>query len=292
MAGGWYAMNSLSSLSNALALLTALGPPSQSPSSDGSPSSKTSTSASSNLLSFGQVSASSLAATLVNNALAQGTNPSGSPDALLVAHVSQNSATTLVEENGQGPNSYGSVFGSIFENEAQLFIGENSLTSQQISDALYSGTGLQMPLGIANATFAGMINSAENNASFLTDEAQWLSAGMPSDNNPEGFDSASFENFTPAQISSLVAEDNAQAASDTESAGSLLTAFNNHTLTFEKATDVQGLDYSATFTTEQDGPVETGTSSDSYNQSFLTQDADGKQHALAQFGDVMLYLSW
>jgi hypothetical protein len=297
MAGGWYAMNSLSSLSNALALLTALGPPSQSPSSDTRPSSKTSTSASSDPLSFGQVSAGSVATTLVNNTLGQGANSSSSPNDLFVGQVSQNSVTTLVEVNGldQGSDSYAAAYAPFFQSQAQLYQRENSLTSQQISNALYSGTGLQMGGGIANDTFADEISSLENDAASASNVAstvsQWVAQGLPT-NNASPTDTPGYYGDTVAQANTLIAEENSTAASDTNLAGSLLTAFNNHTLTFEKATDVQGLDYSATVTQEQDGSADSMSGSNSYNNSFLAQDADGKQHALAQFGDVMLYLSW
>jgi hypothetical protein len=79
----------------------------------------------------------------------------------------------------------------------------------------------------------------------------------------------------------------------TQLSGELLTAFSNHTLTFQNSAYVPGLDLSETSWVTQNGSVEHGSGvALTYNHAFVDDNPDGKQHALITIGDIGAYLTW
>ena len=84
----------------------------------------------------------------------------------------------------------------------------------------------------------------------------------------------------------------------------LNTAFQNHTLTFEKATDVAGLNYDQTTTWNVSGNEVSAPGSLTYNTSMVSWDPHSsaavtttttgqrEDHTLVFIGGVALYASW
>jgi hypothetical protein len=75
-------------------------------------------------------------------------------------------------------------------------------------------------------------------------------------------------------------------------AAQLTAAFANHAVTFEKAVDVKGLDYSETDWGYGAGGGMGAYTSVSENQDFVTHNADGKQHTTMNFGGVAMFLTY
>jgi hypothetical protein len=122
------------------------------------------------------------------------------------------------------------------------------------------------------------------------------------------------------QIQAYIEESQNAAASANAFASTIQTAYDSGELTFAKAIDVPGLDYSETdVNVDHGGFYDTGTSKTTFNPAFLPDtpdgdrwkaadesgmmggvidglmlkaDADGTQHALMTFGGVELYASW
>jgi hypothetical protein len=178
--------------------------------------------------------------------------PTSSADFFVVAHASQNAVMTTIVNTGLNKTNANpqalNHYESFLQQAANTYLTDNEMTSQRISDALYSGQGIPVtPTLGANATMADELNGLDLNATEIADAA------------------------------------------------GISTAFQNHTLTIQKATDVQGLDYSETMWGVAYGNGGGGGISSSYSQAFLNADADGKRHLLesgSTGGNVMLYLTW
>lgn len=152
----------------------------------------------------------------------------------------------------------------------------NAMTSQQLSDAIY-GSGV---------TVAGEANTIRTFADMMAMDRQTVSNLSQMAKDPTLSDAA-------RQSASTAAQQIAAVASAEQ------TAYDNHTLVFQKASDVQGLDYQGTMTfTATDGngnlpPQGAGVVDQSYNADFLLHNQDGKQHDMMDFGNgVQLFLTW
>jgi hypothetical protein len=228
-----------------------------------------------------------------------------STDFFAVGRASQNAVMTTIVNTGR--NSCGALqetkdfYDSYLQYQAAVFQSDNEMTSQQISDALYSGEGVQTAeLGVfdINATMADLITAFKDSASYETQFASqltaWQAAGMPND----GFAKQQTElaNYSDAQVSALITTMQNRATTESEQGVEIAKAFEDHTLTIQKATDVKGLDYSQGFAATTNGNGGTYSVSQSYNQAFMAAaSTDGKQHLLSSVptdGNVMLYLSW
>jgi hypothetical protein len=224
--------------------------------------------------------------------------PTSSADFFFVAHASQNAVMTTIVNTGLNKTNTNpqalNFYESDIQQQANTYLTDNEMTSQQISDALYSGQGIPVASGGgANATMADEINALTQgvayNTQFALELATRQAAGAIDDDMAARL---GLSNNSDAQVNKLIAFIQNQAAGDSASAAGITAAFQNHTLTIQKATDVQGLDYSETVWGAAYGNGEGGGGSNSYNQSFLNADADGKHHALIGIGDVALYLTW
>jgi hypothetical protein len=228
-----------------------------------------------------------------------------STDFFAVGRASQNAVMTTIVNTGR--NSCGALqetkdfYDSYLQYQAAVFQSDNEMTSQQISDALYSGEGVQTAeLGVfdINATMADLITAFKDSASYETQFASqltaWQAAGMPND----GFAKQQTElaNYSDAQISAVITTMQNHATTESEQGAEIAKAFEDHTLTIQKATDVKGLDYSQGFVATTTGNGGTYSISQSCNEAFMAvAGADGKQHLLSSVptdGNVMLYLSW
>jgi hypothetical protein len=204
-----------------------------------------------------------------------------SSDFFFVGRVSQNAVMTTVVNTGKniGNQSAQTVAGyeSGVQQQANTYLSENEMTSQQVSDAIYSDQGISGGI----STMAGEINAMNASVNFLSQDVAklttWVAAGMPSDENM-----GNLSNDTPDQIYSMIAAN----------AAGIATAFQNGTLTIQKATDVQGLDYSETVWNSTNGNGSSAGLSQSYSQAFLNAAADGKNHMLTTIGNVAVYLTW
>jgi hypothetical protein len=179
-------------------------------------------------------------------------------------------------------------------------IQNNNLTSQQVSDDLYSGAGLatiggSAAGGDATETIASQTKMLQTQATqisaIISQQTQWLAEGRPT-NNDLNVDAKTFQNMTDTQMTQFMKSEQNFVTTDTNEANGISQAFAGHTLSIEKATDVQGLNYSETDSYSVNGNTGSGGLAVSDNQAFLQQDADGKQHALMTIGGVPLYLSW
>jgi hypothetical protein len=231
--------------------------------------------------------------------------PTSSADFFVVARASQNAVMTTIVNTGLNKSNANPQALNFYESDIQhlatVFQSDNEMTSQQISDALYSGAGVQTAgTGVfdVNATMADLITAFKDSASYETQFASqltaWQAAGMPND----GFAKQQTElaNYSDAQISAVITTMQNRATTESEQGAEIAKAFEDHTLTIQKATDVKGLDYSQGFVATTTGNGGTYSISQSCNEAFMADaGADGKQHLLSSVptdGNVMLYLSW
>jgi len=217
----------------------------------------------------------------------------GSSNFFFVGQLSQNSVVATTVDTGvdKSPDAY---LESWIQQVANAYQEDNSMSSQQVSGTLYSGQGIQQPGGGAD-TFASyianmdsMYDSEDAMATRLTD---YLAAGRP-DNNYQGLNTSSLQSMSDAEVNGEIAYLRKDSADGLETDSALTAAFNAHTLTIEKATDVEGLDYEGTDWMSTTYSVLTGGSTQSYNQGFLNQVDDGKQHTLTNIGGIEVYLTW
>jgi hypothetical protein len=227
----------------------------------------------------------------------------GSSDFFFVGRASQNAVMTTIVNTGRNKAGVDSqtlkFYESSIQQAANVFLADNQMTSQQISDAIYSGQGIATtdPFGV-NPTIADEITAltqgAASDTQFASDLTAWEAAGKP--NNAFAQLQTDLPNLTDAQLSAVLRSAQNSAASESMAATGISAAFNNHTLTIQKATDVQGLDYNQTIDMTSEGNEGTTNVSQSYNKDFLKNaDADGKHHALDGVltgGNVTLYLTW
>lgn len=184
-----------------------------------------------------------------------------------------------------------------------------SNSSAQIQAALYSGGGLADP-GSPNLTdtwsqFESMRNTVSGQiADLATTVNDWLSAGRPQTYGTLNTSSTGFGSMSDDQVRQFV--QNGFSSADRMSAltSTLNTAFQNHTLTFEKATDVAGLNYDQTTTWNVSGNEVSAPGSLTYNTSMVSWDPHSsaavtttttgqrEDHTLVFIGGVALYASW
>jgi hypothetical protein len=209
-----------------------------------------------------------------------------------------------------------------------------SLSSQQITQALNSGGGLESTSSNANYQYYDTVQDAiaewKQSAQEATSNANllqlWLQEGRPQGPMVVGSMSysaqgiADMQQYSDDQIQTYIEESQNGAASTNAFASTIQTAFDSGEMTFTKAIDVPGLDYSETdVNVDHGGFYDTGTSKTSFNPAFLPDtpdgeswkaadesgmmggqfqgltlktDANGAQHALMTFGGVEVYASW
>lgn len=173
---------------------------------------------------------------------------------------------------------------------AQTYVLDNALSSKDISDTLYGGGSIGDPSTQVVRSFKDVIDQlltfATSDTGMASDVAAWLAEGRPSD------PMIHFDGQSDDEVIDTVSGLNKDARSFDEQASAMAAAFDSHTLTFEKASEVRGLGYSETVR----GYAFVGRSgvevSSTMNDDFLKQDADGKQHAMLRAGDVELYATW
>ncbi len=223
--------------------------------------------------------------------------------------ISQNSVVATIVQSSLDQATTGdgqAIYETFYQNMANAYSENNSMTSQEISDAVYSGQGIAVANELPGETdtFADEIATMNWAITFdnevATDETNYLATGRSTDSY-EGLDATSLQTMSDAAIETQITSLQSQVAYNVNIVNQLTTAFDNHTLSFEKAADVQGLDYTETITNTYTNGVMSAGATSSYNKDFLqndangeiiTQGADGKQHTLMNIGGVELYLSW
>lgn len=183
----------------------------------------------------------------------------------------------------------------------------NSLTSQQVSSALYTGSGLTRvgtsdSDGIYDTIQSGVAQNesvANYESSFASTLTQWLSAGRPSGTFGTGSDSlsASFvqslnQNDSDADVQNMITKSNNYSTQEHQQDTEITQALNAGNLTIQKATDISDLDYTESDSWNVSGGVMSGSGSQHWNSSALDVSSDGTEHTLMNLGGVELYLSW
>jgi hypothetical protein len=198
---------------------------------------------------------------------------------------------------------------NLMEDRQPVAIEEQNLSysSQEIDDVLSSGGGLMdvssTPEFQRDDTVQDLIGTIKSDGQLSADNASllkvWLAEGRPV--GPMAFGSASMDLKGSAQmatysddvIESYINSFQKDAAVSGQEASSMETAFQNHQMTFAKAIDVSGLDYSETDTyVDHGGFYETGSEQVSYNSAMLGVDANGEEHNLINLGGIEIYASW
>lgn len=170
------------------------------------------------------------------------------------------------------------------------YVADNSLSSEQISDALYSGESIGESAVQGASSFKDAIREiyadAEAQSAMASNVATWLANGRPP--NPM----VGFEGQSDEQVVAFISGCNKSTEYLDREASSMTAAFEHHTLTFEKASDVQELDYSETIQASAFVGRSGFGRTVSMNQDLLRQRTDGKQNAMLNIGNVELYATW
>jgi hypothetical protein len=252
---------------------------------------------------------------------------STAPEYASVVNISGAGTTQYLVSSGP---SGGTVDGDpeYMQQSTQSFVAYNSLTSQQMSDALYAGGGLSdEDLSGTSGTFAQFTSEqasvAQNLKSFASQLTDWVAQGTPAVNNGDPGPTNFWSNLSAAKATQMATNNVNKANAITANVAALSNAFANHALTFTNAADVQGLDYQATVWSQASGGSVSsgeGSESSSFNTHYMLSNvdptqvvndtagasngfpqeigsiggivgSDGKHYQLAQIGDVELMLS-
>ena len=188
----------------------------------------------------------------------------------------------------------------------QQRVANNEMSSQDISNALYSGSG-QMPGGGPDSTIQGIINSGYALGQFELSQAQhildYINAGRPA-GDYEGLSASYLQNETNTQLELTANEEIIHGNAENWLMAQLSSAFSMHTLTIQKATDVAGLNYQETDATTYNNETETASMTQSWNTNMISdnyfvnsglllgKDVSGKNATLVNAGGVELYVTW
>jgi hypothetical protein len=180
---------------------------------------------------------------------------------------------------------------------ANLFVSENSMTSQQLTDAAYAGGGLGVidGAGTSDVSFADVMEGEIEGAGLMLANATALQTSATqamSTGNAPGSGAPSNSGDTPEQDLATANSVIAEAQQHFSEFNQVMNAYNDHTLNIQNAIDVQGLDYSESYTANEANGSGTSSLSLTQNNSFLTNNTDGQQHLLVQWGYTAVYLSW
>jgi hypothetical protein len=216
-------------------------------------------------------------------------NPNSSAIAFVFHAANGTFAAAVAETRGAACVADGIV--NFIDREATDYANNNSLSSQQISNTLYAGGGLSWASPSVD-TFKSQVATMKSTADFMTSTANamasWVTSGKPDDGNYSRW----FDGKSAEDIAKTVAHFAALGVAESLQASQLTTAFANHAVTFEKAMDVKGLDYSETYSGYGLGGGMGGSASVSENQDFVTHNADGKQHTTMNFGGVAMFMTY
>ena len=173
---------------------------------------------------------------------------------------------------------------------AQNYVRDNALSSKDISDILYGGGSIGDASMQGVRSFADVVRQiygfAEAETAAASNVAAWLADGRPS--NPM----VHFDGQSDDQVVDVISGMDRNAERFDRQASAMTAAFDRHALTFEKASEVEGLDYSETVRADAFVGRSGIRVSSQMDQDFMEQDADGKQHTLIRVGDVELYATW
>jgi hypothetical protein len=203
--------------------------------------------------------------------------------------IANGQVTGSFKDNGDDP-----VNAALDYQDYQTDLADNSMTSQQLSEAVYSGQGVPF-IGNSNDTFLGEIQSVFSLADYMISSGQnmeaWAAEGMPA-NDQWGFSSA-FGNYTPTQINAMGQASIAEGDQYITTFSEVQTAYYTGALTVQNLVDVPGADYNATTTYYSSGGSETETATGSgANDAIYSNSPDGLQHAGLGLGYASLYLTW
>ncbi len=225
---------------------------------------------------------------------------------LSIVHASRKGiASVLIDTDLRQGGALSDVDGRDFLNRwvrdgAAAYEATNQMSSQDLSDLLYSGRGVAQPHDAPNATMDDETQSltqfADYHRQLSNGLAAWQARGYTGND-----EFARVFSTDAAKVSGYVAEFQQKADSEARMADGIATAFASHTLTIQKATDVEGLDYSETMIDGSYGSAEIGSVVQHWNADFFSGSTegevgqDGKHHLLESAstgGLAMLYLSW
>ena len=192
----------------------------------------------------------------------------------------------------------------------------DTTSSGELSDALYAG--VNTGFGTFEDYVSQDISSSQRLESGSGDLLAWVAAGRPNDPaavaalDPYAsykWSDAEMKTWTQGEFTKTYSgmSDNEVIASANHTIQSMqsniskdqqmLTAFHDHTLTIQKASDAKGLDYNETEVISE-SDHEYIQSSESYNESFARENngigagTDGKMHEMIPFFPAMLWVTW
>ncbi len=161
-----------------------------------------------------------------------------------------------------------------------LVASNNAMTSAQISKALYSGKGFRAP-GLIGATdtFATIVQRDRDAAQIALNLADDSAAAAAAGQDPDS-------------LRAMAARTNAYA-------DSMQKAFDNHTLSIQKMSDVPGLDYTqiekfggASPNSQPTFDTLAGSYDKEAMSEFMSTFTNGKQVGTPAVGGVRLLLTW
>jgi hypothetical protein len=206
--------------------------------------------------------------------------------------IANGQVTGSFQDNGEAPAN-----AALDYQQYQADLADNSMTSQQLTEAVYSGQGVPTYDGSSNQTFLqslqGDISSSESTISYAQSIEAWAAEGMPSNIQGNGGDSVVFGGDTPTQVDAIEQTEIAEGAQQVSTYNQIETAYNNHTLTVQNLVDVPGADenLTSTFYSTDTSETETVTGSGT-NNAIYTNSPDGLQHTTIGVGYAALYLTW
>jgi hypothetical protein len=297
----------LQSLQNAVYLLSALSPAQNNSNQDqGSSATATSKSPAQTALSFiyqgkNQTAAAAQSAEeAASIAAASPATPPISAGAITTAaqsggvvwsmQITNGQVTGSFQDNGDDPAS-----AAIQYQMYQAELADNSMTSQQLSEAVYSGQGVANGDG-SNQTFLQAlqvdVDGSESIIRYGQNLETWVAGGMPS-NNQLGFFSSGFGGDTATQLNAIAQAAIAEGAQQISTYNQIEAAYNNHTLTVQNLVDMPGADLNSTITVSSSGGSMTGTETGGVsNNAIYANSPDGLQHTSIDVGYAALYLTW
>ena len=202
---------------------------------------------------------------------------------------------TFQVNGGQVTGIYKGNTDSFEYSQLSDLVQENSMSSQQLSQVAYSGAKLSPgPFDDGN-TFLQTVRSniATDNLGTTMDNnmISWVQQGRPSNGSE---DSASFSHMTDSQIIDMANTQTASFQKDISASGQIISAYNNHALSIQNASQVPGLKFqeSTSGSTDGKGSSSGGGGTFNFNNGFVNNSPDGQQHDLLSFGATYAYLSW
>ncbi|TAL81979.1 MAG: hypothetical protein EPN75_03295 [Beijerinckiaceae bacterium] len=179
-------------------------------------------------------------------------------------------------------------------NAFQELVSENAMTDQQISDAAYSGglSSMGNTQSLVSQVQSAFAMFQQTDSSYADQINQWLASGRTTPAPTWALPGLDPTTATDDRIQAAADFFSNAAQKDAAMGKAIIDAFNNHTLQIQNAADVQGLGFQANYTGSFGSNSATISGTPSWNEDFVRNNPDGKQHYLLPLGGAYVYLSW